>query len=160
MTILTAGCARLGLMNEDNAYCQERLDTVDLPSFPDVRGVIIPADHEVYVSLGDSVTRFTTSEEDILVVEKILHNDDEHQNISGLHIRWHALEDYNRQYIGFAENSGDKKVLVVMLDMSTTKARKEFEEWRCKLIVGGGGIYDQRRRAVVVKLSENKIDLP
>jgi hypothetical protein len=61
-----------------------------------------------------------------------------------------------RQFVGYYDLKGDKHVIVLLLNMTKPGAKKYFEEWRTKPIVGFGEFYEKNLKIIKVNLSQRQ----
>ena len=64
---------------------------------------------------------------------------------------------YNRQYAGYISSSNDTIIYVGLLNFSNKKkAKKQFEGWQKKLLIGFGEYYEKNQEFYNINLSNNK----
>jgi hypothetical protein len=114
------------------------------------------------IQLPKDAEVFTPSQEDIITAEYILslrYNKD----VAGAEKRDNTKKRYwryNRQYLGFIDASGEKHILINLLNFKhKKKAAKQFEGWRHTFFIGFGEYYEKNSIRLSANLTKQRLSL-
>lgn len=135
---------------------------------PDIfkgRAIVFTQEYNPPIKLPSGVELFTPSEEDVVKAELTLHqkyNEDLNE------VAWFKKEKdvknkywkYNRQYLGFVDQAGNKNVIINLLNFKCKKkAKEQFEGWEEFFFIGFGEYYEKNSVRFVVNLSTKQLRL-
>ena len=103
------------------------------------------------IELNNYYKSFTISEREILDIESILIQQ-YHEDLADSGIAWYDPNEnikkkfrcYNRQYLGYIDKNGSKKVIINLLNFNYRKrANKKFKGWKEFFFFGHGKYYEK-----------------
>lgn len=137
------------LMFNMNSNAQEILK---LKNCKNCKGVILPSETKLTVSLGDYENKFTPSKDQIIIAECLLAN-----KIPDYTKKY---KRYNRQFLGIHNLRGENIILVNLLNFKNSKSHIEnsFFDWGKEWVVGFGKFYEKNTIYYSVNLNILKIE--
>ena len=67
---------------------------------------------------------------------------------------------YNRQYLGYIDSQGNKKIIINLLNFKCRKkAQENFEGWEKSFFVGFGEYYEKNSLRLIADLTSKKLSL-
>lgn len=67
---------------------------------------------------------------------------------------------YNRQYLGYVDKSGNRLIIINLLNFKRKKwANKYYEGWQDAFFVGFGPFYEKNTSIVIANLDTNRLEL-
>lgn len=161
---------------------QMRNLVIELPNFYRGEGVIFDDRVDLRIEIDSMLRRFTPLLEDIEQAEDVLANQyinlykryyeklkrdyslsqaelkDWEIAIDSLSRNQHKLRYYNRQYAGYIDLNGDRRIIIKLLNFkSKKKAEKNFSNWKSDYIIGFGHFYESNMFSVDVNLGKNHL---
>jgi len=131
------------------------------------RGVVFPATYTPMLNYQNFRGRFTPTDSDIVVTEKVflngyneLHiNDPRFLKFKRIKNVKREFRNFNRQYLGYYNEEGERIIMMQLLNFSKISVRKHFEElgWREGYIFGFGRFYERNRKHFLINLDRKKL---
>ncbi|MCA0238689.1 MAG: hypothetical protein LCH81_20115 [Bacteroidetes bacterium] len=126
--------------------------------------VVFTENYHPPIKLPAGTKLFTPSIQDIIQSEQILI---EQYNILMKKEGWQEQKNikrkyykYKRQYIGFLDSKGDKKIIVNLLNFKRCKKPDaNYPNWDSEYLVGFGSYYEKNTRRYVINLDSRMISL-
>ncbi len=154
------------LVNTLKIYSQnEILYTYGNPNLYSGESVVFTQEYNPPLVLNNSKGLFTPSIAEIEQAEKILFNrynkdlilDSLYTHIKNVQKKY---KRYNRQYLGYLDDSGDKIILINLLNFRKKKIAKEkFKGWNEEYIIGFGEYYEKNSVRYDVNLARGSLKL-
>lgn len=112
------------------------------------------------IKLPSNIEIFTPSDEEIILAELVFterYDKDINRSIKASRVKKKYWK-YNRQYLGYIDSLGNKKIVINLLNFKCRKKAKEnFEGWKHGFFVGFGEYYEKNSLILVADLTLNKL---
>jgi hypothetical protein len=143
------------------AYSQENYEYSNSELFKG-KGIVFTEKYKPPIKLPEGAEVFTPEKEDIIAAEKILSqrfNIDVAWTEKKKNVKRRYWKD-NRQYLGFVDSSGERHILINLLNFKCKKkAAKKFEGWEKTFFIGFGEYYEKNSIRLLANLTTQRLSL-
>ena len=125
-----------------NAHARQLYDStkgvtvIYLPEYYKQKGVVFTEDYDLKIDLGDIRERYTPSIDEIKNAELIFFRDYATVTKQSINTKEYFC-NYLRQYVGYIDNKGSKKLMMQLIDNSKPRKMKRLlgKNWENKYVV-------------------------
>lgn len=145
---------------KSSLFCQRVISKDSLSGFYEREGVIFDSSSTIYFYLPSNTNhRFTPTFGDIKDAENLFFNKfDSLRNIGNVKKYY---RNYGRQYLGFITVTGNKCVLIQLLNFDIPQKQIDaiYKNFKTRFIIGAGDYFEQNCLIVIVDLTNRRISL-
>lgn len=147
------------------AYAQEP-QRIQLPEYYKGEGIIFPESYSHSITLQHVKERMTPTKDQVKQAEQIfiekynstMGNDPRVLGFKPVEDVKNKFREYNRQYLGYIDQNGDKVILIQLLNFENRrKAKKNFPNWQNEFITGFGDFYERNVTIFTVNISDKTL---
>lgn len=137
---------------------------IELRDFYEGQGAVVPAEYPM--PIGRMVGRFAPEIQHIVKGETIFKNnlialamtDSSIDFDASLKITNNKYRTYNRYYVGYTNQQGQKILEIYLFNYRSRAAKKQFSGWEKDVILGAGDFWEQNTWSVFVNLDTDQIN--
>jgi len=150
------------LLTANLSYSQNYSRNYTNQDFFKGKAIIFNKNYKPPIKLPSNIERFSPSDEEIILTESLIANrydkdinwGKETKNVKKKYWK------YNRQYLGYIDSQGNKKIVINLLNFKCRKkAQEKFEGWKNGFVIGFGEYYEKNSLRLVADLTSKKISL-
>jgi hypothetical protein len=143
-----------------NRNGDDTFEIISLNEYFDGEGAIVPSEYDLPLLFEDNPKRFTPSKNHVIKAEKLFSSRYDSLSSNGeMSNELESFSEYNRQYIGYINSSGDSLIVTLMMNHRASRADEYLEGWKCNVVVGSGPFFEQHHWMFEANLSKGQLDL-
>ena len=126
------------------------------------KAIVFKENYKPPIKLPPNIEMFSPSDEEINLAELLIferYDTDINWSKKTKNVKKKYWK-YNRQYLGYIDSQGNKKIVINLLNFKCKKkALEQFEGWEKGFFVGFGEYYEKNSLRLVADLTSKKISL-